>query len=302
MKKLPTLLILKGLPASGKSTYAKELALQPEWKRWNKDDQRQAIDGKWSPKNEKFLLKLRDNFVELALLQGYNVVIDDTNLDPKHEVRLREIADGQGNPDLMDRTPLADVGVKFFEISVEEAIKRDLNRPVSVGSGVIKDMYNRYLKPPVDAYKPADGLPRAIVVDVDGTLAHNTSRNPYDATLYHTDTVDPVIAEMVNLYRSYFGDELTVIVCSGRDDTYMPETGQWLTDHGIQYDQILMRPIAKELDLQHKRNDAVVKREIFDEFIRDKYNVLFVLDDRDRVVEMWRSLGLKVLQVAEGAF
>lgn len=50
------------------------------------------------------------------------------------------------------------------------------------------------------------------------------------------------------------------------------------------------------------RKDSIVKREIFENYIRDYYNIQFVLDDRNQVVEMWRSLGLKCLQVAEGDF
>lgn len=50
------------------------------------------------------------------------------------------------------------------------------------------------------------------------------------------------------------------------------------------------------------RKDSIVKREIFENYIRDYYNIQFVLDDRNQVVEMWRSLGLKCLQVQEGDF
>jgi hypothetical protein len=50
------------------------------------------------------------------------------------------------------------------------------------------------------------------------------------------------------------------------------------------------------------RKDSIIKEEIYDAHIRGKYNVLFVLDDRDQVVQMWRSLGLTVLQCNEGDF
>ncbi len=49
-------------------------------------------------------------------------------------------------------------------------------------------------------------------------------------------------------------------------------------------------------------NDAIIKRRMFDEHIRANYNVLGVFDDRDRVVEMWRSLGLTCFQVDKGNF
>lgn len=51
-----------------------------------------------------------------------------------------------------------------------------------------------------------------------------------------------------------------------------------------------------------RRRDSIVKAELFDRHVRDQYRVLVVLDDRKQVVEMWRSLGLTCLQVAEGDF
>lgn len=74
------------------------------------------------------------------------------------------------------------------------------------------------------------------------------------------------------------------------------KTEKWLRGNDITYGMLLMRP---EGDI---RKDSIVKREIFENYIRDYYNIQFVLDDRNQVVEMWRSLGLKCLQVAEGDF
>ena len=50
------------------------------------------------------------------------------------------------------------------------------------------------------------------------------------------------------------------------------------------------------------RKDEIVKLELFDAHVRGKYDVRLVLDDRDRVVRMWRSIGLTCLQVADGEF
>ena len=83
---------------------------------------------------------------------------------------------------------------------------------------------------------------------------------------------------------------------TGRDATFRQVTSDWLSKNQIFYNQLLMRPEGD------KRRDDLVKRELYDQHIKDKYNVLFVLDDRDRVVAMWRSLGLTCLQVALGDF
>ena len=50
------------------------------------------------------------------------------------------------------------------------------------------------------------------------------------------------------------------------------------------------------------RKDCIVKRELFDAHIKDKYYIDFILDDRNQVVNMWRELGFTVMQVADGNF
>jgi hypothetical protein len=136
-------------------------------------------------------------------------------------------------------------------------------------------------------------LHRAIIVDIDGTLAHKGDRNPFDYKNVDKDTVDEVIMETVNqFYRLNY----RVIIVSGREDSCRDLTIQWLNDNMINYHDLYMR---KSKDM---RKDAIIKKEIYDEFIKEHYSVLFVLDDRNQVVEMWREIGLKCLQVAEGDF
>ncbi len=134
--------------------------------------------------------------------------------------------------------------------------------------------------------------PTAIIVDVDGTLAHMNGRSPYDPSKYHEDTVDEVVR---NLVHRYANDHI-IIVCSGRDDTYRDVTAQWLDDNGVDWEHLIMRKGGD------RRNDALVKQELYERHIAPNYDVQFVLDDRNRVVNMWRSLGLKCLQVADGDF
>lgn len=284
---MPKLLILKGLPASGKSTYAKELAQKPDWKRVNRDLLREMVDGgKWNKKNEELVRAAELKLAKQFLLAGFNVVVDDTNLSQAQKDMWH------GFMLMMDKEVDLEVEDKFFDISVDEAIKRDLARPISVGEKVIKRMYRDYLMPRVEPYKAPVGAPKAIVVDVDGTLAHMNGRSPYDPTKYAEDSIDPAIRDLVNRYHDL---EYNVIICSGRDDTYEEETGQWLIDNGVKFDALFMRKGGDT------RKDSIVKRELFDANIKG-YDVEFVLDDRNQVVEMWRDLGLKVLQVAEGDF
>lgn len=307
-------LILKGLPASGKSTFAKKLvsgdiqAMGNNWKRVNKDDLRAMIDNShWSKQNERLVLAIRDLIIVEALSAGANVVVDDTNLDPRHETAIRELV-ASFKPTIEIKT--------FYDVTVEQCLERNIKRANPVREHVIWDMYNRYLRKADEVvvndssvkYTPPAGKPKAILVDVDGTLAHMTAEGrlrfgrqaPFMWGNVMEDAVDEVVA---NLVRNYYERDVMddnpaqVIIMSGRDSVCRDLTEDWLKANKIPYDQIFMR---KKGD---SRKDNIVKRELFDEHIRDFYQVEYVLDDRDQVVEMWRNeLGLKVLQVAAGAF
>lgn len=278
------ILILKGLPASGKSTYAKELvAVNHNWVRVNKDDLRAMMNGGvFSGKLEKHIVRTERELVENALKLGKNVIVDDTNFNPNHEIFFRALAYQYS----------AEVEVKFFDIPLEMCIDRDNKRPNGVGETVIRRMYNQYLKPKPAVYERDESLPKAIICDIDGTLAHMKNRSPYDWSRVGKDDVDPIIKSLLNkLKNKYF-----IILVSGRDEVCREETEQWLSNNGIEYRFLLMRRNGDN------RPDTVIKKEIFENDIRDDYNIEFVLDDRNQVVDMWRSLGLKCLQVQEGDF
>lgn len=295
---MPTLIMTKGLPASGKTTWSKKcLAESSKVKRVNKDDLRAMIDGgKWSKQNEAFVLSVRDYIARYALLGGFDCIVDDTNLAPKHEVALRAIAEETG----------AEFVIKdFTDVPLNECLRRNAERPNFVPEDTIRTMYNsfikkkghvaQYVKPPY-----SEDLPNCIIVDIDGTLAHMNGRSPYDYSKVGTDIVDENVRDVV--LRYYSRDVMMeipdtyIIIVSGREDACRAETEKWLQDNRIPYDEFYMRQTGDN------RNDAIVKKEIYEEFIKPRFNVRFVLDDRDRVVKMWREEGLKVLQVAEGDF
>lgn len=277
-------LMLKGLPASGKSTYAKELVSKNHnWARVNKDDLRAMMNnGEFSRKLEEQIVITERELAENALKIGKNVVVDDTNFNLAHERYFSQLA----------RYYKAEFEVKFFDTPLEECIKRDNKRPNGVGEAVIYKMYDQYLKPQPAIYEHNKNLRTAIICDIDGTLAHMKNRSPYDWSRVDTDEVDPIIKNLLNTIESKY----VIILTSGRDEVCREKTEKWLRENEIPYGMLLMRP---EGDI---RKDSIVKREIFENYIRDYYNIQFVLDDRNQVVEMWRSLGLKCLQVQEGDF
>lgn len=299
-------IITQGLPASGKTTWAKGLIdKEPgRWKRINKDDLRALLDNShWSRNNEQFILEVRDTLIKAALYSGFSVIVDDTNLAPKHELKIRELVK-QHNAIRMGGARLhpAQVEIKdFTDITPEVCIERDLKRPNSVGSKVILDMYKQFLalKPKICEYD--NKLRDCIICDIDGTLALFGDKNPYDRD-FENDNLNIPIADIVKQYL----DKVQIFFVSGRSDNHIDVTMKWLQDkfYGsaekarqskIGY-QLLMR---KTGDV---RKDSVIKKEIYESYIKGLYNVLFVLDDRNQMVEMWRNLGLTCLQVAEGDF
>lgn len=134
--------------------------------------------------------------------------------------------------------------------------------------------------------------PIAIMVDIDGTLAHMKGRSPYEWSRVGEDTVDPAISHILECYKGV----TKIVLLSGRDGVCKPETENWLKANNIPYDLLVMRTP------NDNRKDSIIKWELYQEHIEPNYDVLFVLDDRNQVVKMWRQAGLKCLQVAEGDF
>ena len=141
----------------------------------------------------------------------------------------------------------------------------------------------------------ASERPTAVLVDLDGTLATRvTDRSPYD---WQRVGEDAPVAAVVAAVRALHAAGHPIIVLSGRDEECRRQTESWLTHHlDVPYEHLLMRRA------RDNRRDDVVKRELYERFVRKRYDILFVLDDRNQVVRMWRRLGLVCFQVADGDF
>lgn len=289
---MKTVYLYRGLPGSGKSTAARaRMDANPgQFKRVNKDDLRAMLDNnRWSNSNEKFVLRIRDQIVLESLNSGKHVLIDDTNLHPKHLQRIQELVKGVATVEIVD----------FMHIDVETCIERDLKRPNSVGSRVIRRMWRQYLEwnpqTNIPTIEQDSDLPLALICDLDGTLAIIEHRSPYDASNCEQDELNQPVADIV---QKFHDDGHQILFLSGREDKFVEPTVRFIENHlGKEFKyELIMRKAGDT------RKDSLIKRELLETKVLPRFRVDFVLDDRNQVVDMWRSLGLTCLQVNYGDF
>lgn len=308
--------ITVGLPGSGKTTEAIKIQAQdPEGTILvSRDDLRYTLyrdEGILASWQENHITKVQKEIVKGGVKAGKHVIIHDLNLREKYRKQWAEIARQYGAEfKIIDLT----------QVSEDECFYRDYDRgnrgERSVGEKVIRDLARKFadvlradkFKPyklyPSEAFSApvsyekvewVPGLPQAIIVDVDGTVADCTGvRSPYDTTKYHLDKPKEDVIRLVRDLHYKCG--YVVIFCSGRHEEFYGVTQEWLFQHvKVPIEGLFMR-------YENGTEDSVIKAELFNRHIRGKYNTVAVFDDRNRVVEMWRSLGLLVNQVAEGDF
>ena len=310
---MPKLTITRGLPASGKSTWAREqrrtVALRAA--RVNRDDLRRTMHDGFSGAGwaERQVTVAQRAAIAALLRSGADVICDDTNLSSRV---VRDLVD------LAADCRAEFIVQNFTDVPVAVCIERDrLRSPADrVGERAIRDMYQRYLadRPsplPIPRstrrsagssdddhspriYRPRAGLPEAILVDIDGTVALLDGRDPWDMRRVGDDRPNRSVITAVRAMHA-FGHQ--IVYCTGRTDNGRAATETWLKRHvDVPYEALFMRRTGDT------RRDSVVKAEIFEREIRHRFQITGVFDDRAQVVRMWRSLGLTVFQVADGDF
>jgi predicted kinase len=300
------LVITRGLPASGKTTWAKAWLARteeggPDRMRCNRDDLREswfAGAGVLDHSAEKAITAAQHATVRAWLRVGGHAVVDDMNLRLRYARAWADVAAPEG----------ATFQVVDFGLPLAELLQRDAARIEAgergVGERVLMDLHARFPHPwptvaPTagasgisDLYVPRTNLPPAWLVDVDGTLADNAARDPFAWDRVGEDSpIEAVITLVQALART-----ADVVVVSGRDGSCWDATAAWLKRHEVPFTALHMRPPGD------MRKDAVVKRELFDTHIAPLWNVRGVIDDRRQVVDMWRAMGLMCAQVAPGDF
>ncbi|MGR4878606.1 AAA family ATPase [Streptomyces sp. LARHCF249] len=310
---LPVVHLMTGLPASGKTTAARALQAQAggRMRRVNLDDLRSMLDlpdpergRSWA--HEQTVLAVQDAAVRAAVEGGFDVVVDNTHLTRHIPKRLKAAVGGLATFVVHD----------FTDVPLEECLRRDAARENPVGEEIIRILADKHRQarkggwrltaewlngtasgagiPSVTEYVPDPALPAAVMCDIDGTLALTGDRGPYDFSRCELDLLNEPVRRALDAFRRADGD--VIVLLSGRSEEHRPQTESWLRRHRVPYDELWMRAAGDT------RRDDVVKAELFDAHVRHRYAVRVSLDDRDRVVAVWRRMGLPTWQVNYGDF
>ena len=147
------MILCRGIQGSGKTTWAKQWVLEdPEHRvRFNNDDIRNMLGKYWVTSREQLVLELKKQFIRSSMLMGYDIVIDNMNLNPK-EVKFYETFVKTYNQAVEEMARMLDsqddseyeLEFKDFFISLQDCIERDSKRPNPVGEEVIRKTYEKY--------------------------------------------------------------------------------------------------------------------------------------------------------------
>lgn len=302
--KTPELKILIGAPGSGKSTFAKYwIQTEPNWMRVCRDDFRFMHFSKenliWE--EEKRISTMIDAAVDALLNEGVNVLIDATHCREEYI-----------NDYLKKFNSKAKITFKLFDEPLNVLLHRCKERRITTGRHIPNSVIERFykelqllkkqfdfsprpkLQPENRIKQQNESLPKAIICDLDGTLALLNGRNPFDASRCDEDLLNVPVG---NLLKNYHQLGFKILLLSGRESIYREPTLRFLEKHQIHFDNLWMR------EKGDFRKDALIKKELFFQHISNQYSIEFVLDDRNQVVDLWRNeLELPCFQVYYGDF
>lgn len=292
------LIITKGLPASGKSSWAdSHIAENPNFVKIEKDQIRKDVslfkDGEYNHKrgDESIVLKERDRLIRKAFSEGNSVISSDTNLVQKHITQLSNIA----------KQNRASVEIKdFLDVPLKDLIERDERREDAVGEQVIRRMFHTQVGKMPTFLKYDPSLPTCIISDIDSTLTLGPkNRSPYEWHKVGNDDINLGTSAILDGIK-FVGYVDKIFLFSGRDEVCRFETEEWLERHDIEYDDLYMRRTNHVDENGNQVKDTLVKQEMLEKYVIGKYNVLFVMDDRKMVCDMWRDVyGLNVFQLGD---
>lgn len=286
------IIVLVGPPASGKSTYARELAKAgTPYVIVNRDSIREGRGEYWVPDQEDYISDMEEYAVRSAIKRGLIPIIDATNLNPKTIEKWENLA----------KELNCEIEYKKFYIPFKEALERDSKRERSVGKKVLIKFYTKYF---YDEFVKEVGYDDRIInkgnhktpcviLDLDGTSALHRNRLPYDWNKLDSDEFDPRMLQII--YKLHLA-AIKIIFLTGRPNSVREETEKWIKKYIWSDFNLIMRPT------DDNRSGDIVKKELWEKYIEPNYNTLCVFEDSNKCVNMWRDLGLLTCQVANGDY
>ncbi len=276
-----------GCSGSGKTTWAEAqdktncFVVSRDNIRWKLTGATGWHEYKFTKAHELAVTNVQRLMLQDCAKAGLDVIVADTNLN-KHTI-----------DDLISYLEMLgyEVDFKLFPVTLDQLWERDKHRGnLAVGREVLYKQWLMWLKvSAAKQYVPNYNLQKAVIFDVDGTLAHMNGRGPFEWDKVSSDTVDIVVRQMLWDFQKRGYD---IVIMSGRDSVCRDETWRWCDSNGIIYNFLHMR---KEGDM---RKDAVIKTELFWEHVAPLYNVVACVDDRPAMVRAWYDLGIpKVISV-----
>ena len=296
---MPSVTIIRGVPSCGKTTWAREwVEKDPTVRaRVSRADLTAMAGGDIGVEMAK---TMRDAALSALLAADLDVVVDDIHLSDASVLEIVTVAQRHQSLILV---------YDMSQFSLDEVFRRNATRDRPVPEDVIAGYHRTFVQgqsfplplPPMpqppeppSQYVPIEGQP-TYLVDIDDTVALVGDRDPFDMdTVGLAQPNEPVI----RLLEALNGTGLfQFIFMTARPERGREATEKWLVDHiDVEWARLFMR------DGHDDRPDSVVKQEIFDREVRERYNIVGVFEDKSKVVAMWRSLGLPVFQVADGDF
>lgn len=306
----PTIILTIGASCSGKSTWAQEAW---EFYRYNTEEhwvvlerdtyrfdmftngKRDWTKYKFNKKNERAVTEAIDKDALEAVGRGDSIIISDTNLNPAIRQKWKDFAQEHGY----------EYEEKLFPCDWNTLVKRNAQREGGLSESLLWSQYKRYMQQfgkigehPVKPYQHNPMLESTIICDIDGTIADMTGvRKPFEWDKVGLDNPRIEIIRMLEGLAYVHGH---VTFMSGRDGCCYDGTYQWLEEHVtsdwpeyIEW-QLLMRTP------DDKRKDDVVKYELYQQWVKGKYNVAAVLDDRPQMIRAWSVLDMpNIINVGE---
>lgn len=281
---------------------------------------------------EQEVTKREQTAMAKAIAAGKKVILDNTNLQKKYVVAaIKLYYEVVG---VLQRGCVKDdIFIKKFDCSLEGAEKNIKKRGERlVSRQVLQQQYARYQsinwelsdvipdawelfsaeekhwylpKFEVEPYIADTTKPTAVICDIDGTLAHRVLlttpkihyRSFYDYKDCETDEPDPLVAAALIGFQK---QGIKILFVSGRKESAEKNTRDFLAKTfgpDFEYELITRDTKIDRTEDNHDAPDDRVKYRLFNDYIRENYNVLGVIDDRKKVVAFWEALGLRVMNV-----